>query len=136
MGARGIDFAFDSNWGYLTVSKLSLKPCGDQSERCTVQEEAWTDQNRAAKTIIQGNTKTVKVRVLEMSEGHKGLDVPRQSLAKLATRCPILRSIKEESTWASMEGPFLNTPLEILRILLRWAETGCLSYQRRHTKAV
>merc|ERR1712070_621160 len=26
LGARSIDFAFDSNWGYLTVSQLSLAP--------------------------------------------------------------------------------------------------------------
>merc|ERR1711972_91684 len=136
LGARGIDFAFDSNWGYLTVSKLSLEPHGDNSECCTVDDHLREKRKRAVSMLANGSSSTVKVRVLEMSEGHKGLDVPRESLAQLASRCPALRKIKDEETWASMDSPFLQVPLEILRILLRWAASGRLRYRRRHTKAV
>jgi hypothetical protein len=136
LGARGIDFAFDSNWGYLIVSQLSLAPHGHKSERCSLQEEAQAEKKSKMKAGAGGGSATVKVRVLEMSEGHKGLDVPRHTLAKLASRCPALRSIKEETKWASIDGPFAGVPLEVLRILLSWAERGRLTYMTRHTKAV
>merc|ERR1711865_631321 len=82
-----------------------------------------------------GDTKTVKVRILEMSEGHKGLDMPRKMLAKLATRAPALGSVPEEK-WAAMDGPLVKVPMDVVRVLLRWATTGQLRYERRHTKAV
>merc|ERR1719199_318639 len=70
-----------------------------------------------------------------MSEGHKGLDVPRKALSKLAARCPALRSVDDER-WAATEGPFAKVPMDVLRVLLRWATAGQLRYERRRTKAV
>lgn len=132
-GARGIDFAFDSNWGYLTVSHLSLEPQGSAEDTCDIRDKPAP--GGAPSKVAKGDSATVKVRVLEMSEGHKGLDVPRKALAKLAARCPVLRSVAEEK-WATMEGPFVKNPLDVLRVLLRWANSGQLHYERRRTKAV
>lgn len=133
LGARGIDFAFDSNWGYLTVTRLTLTPKGSDEDASIIQDKPATGES--VSKVAKGTSSTVKVRVLEMSEGHKGLDVPRKALAKLAARCPVLRGVTEE-TWAAMEGPFVKVPLDVLRVLLRWASTGQLRYERRRTKAV
>lgn len=133
LGARAIDFAFDSNWGYLSVSRLSMVPHFVDADACAIKDKPSVKD--AASKVGKGDTKTVKVRILEMSEGHKGLDMPRKMLAKLATRAPALRSVPEEK-WAAMDGPLVKVPMDVVRVLLRWATTGQLRYERRHTKAV
>lgn len=131
LGARGIDFAFDSNWGYLTVSHLSLASTCDPADACLLQ-----DPCKGRMSALRGKSKMVKVRVLEMSEGHKGMDIPRSALAKLAARSPAIRRVKDDEKWTAMDGPFVKTTLDVLRVLLRWATTGRLVYERRRTKAV
>jgi len=133
LGARPIDFAFDSNWGYLTVSNLSLVPHFESADGCTIADKKCKKEAKAK--VYHGVSKMVKVRLLEMSEGHKGLDVPRKLLGKLASRCPALRSVTDEG-WAATDGPFVKVPMDILRVLLRWGTTGQLRFERRRSKAV
>merc|ERR1711988_1017963 len=135
LGARGIDFAFDSNWGYLTVSRLSLAPQFPAADACAILDKQCPAHKELLAKGHKGKTKMVKVRLLEMSEGHKGLDVPRKLLSKLAARCPVLRSVGDEK-WAAAEGPLTKVPVDVLRVLLRWAAVGQLCYERRRTKAV
>lgn len=135
LGARPIDFAFDSNWGYLTVSKLSLVPHFPVADAALIRDALPACRKGVSSKVGKGEGKMVKLRVLEMSVGHNGLNVPRQALAKLAACCPALRGVEDEK-WAAVDGPFAKVPLDILRVLLEWATVGKLLYQRRRTKAV
>jgi len=136
LGARPIDLAFDSNWGYLTVTRLSVAPVPvREADRCEVRHQG-AEPSATPSVVAGGQSEFVKVRVREMSEGHKGLAVARAALAQLAARCPGLREVPDE-VWASMEeGPLKAVPLTVLRALLCWAETGTLTYERHRTKAV
>eukprot|EP00928_Gymnodinium_smaydae_P078676 TRINITY_DN62783_c0_g1_i1.p1 TRINITY_DN62783_c0_g1~~TRINITY_DN62783_c0_g1_i1.p1 ORF type:complete len:776 (+),score=149.25 TRINITY_DN62783_c0_g1_i1:90-2330(+) len=127
LGARSIDFAFDYNWSYLQVKRLSLEPL---SCECKVSPEA----DVADAAPADGPDK-IKVRVLEMSEGHQGISMQRDVLSPLICRCPTLRGIPDEK-WAAVDGPLAKVSLEILRILLYWAQEGVLQYARKQTKAV
>jgi len=131
LGARGIDFAFDSNWGYLSVTRLSTEP---RSDECVVTDADCGLRRVRLRKPPPGSPR-IKVRIKEMSEGHKGLAVCSQELAMLIAKCPALRQVKEES-WAAADGPLKTVPLEIFRVLLHWAKSGALSYARRQTKAV
>lgn len=132
-GARGIDFAFDSNWGYLQVTDLCAEPLS--CERRVVDAECGVPKERPRTQIASGRVDTVRVRVKEMSLGHKGLAVSRKALAKFAAKCPALRDVSEE-TWAAVDGPLVKLPLEVLRVLLHWAANGVLLYACKQTKAV
>jgi len=130
LGARPIDFAFDSNWGYLTVTKLHTEPV---SNECEVR--AFGGAGSRVAQVDKGEGDLLKVRVKEMSEGCKGLSISRRSLACLARRCPSLRKV-EDKQWAATDGPLISVPLAAVRVLLHWAQTGRLSYARRRTKVV
>merc|ERR1712149_165626 len=77
----------------------------------------------------------MKIRLQEMSEGHQGLPIPRKDIVKLAAFCPTLRSV-EEKQWVSMDGPLAKVPMDVFRVLLRWANSGELRYDSRRTKHV
>jgi hypothetical protein len=136
LGARNIDLGFDYNWGYMQVIKLSTRPT---TWDCEVQED---DDHYTPSAASSGWKKAkaddelcIKVRVKEMSEGHKGLEVPRADLKLLIARCPTLRRSNEEAL-TKPDGPLAKIPLSVVRLLLNWVVTGKLRYERRLTKAV
>lgn len=140
LGARPIDFGFDYNWGYLTVTKLCTRP---ESAECEVRvSEPATPIASSAPTPATGShaSKGIRVRVKEMSLGHKGLELPRRALTPLVSRCPALRSAwfdgSANERWAKDDGPFSRLSLSVFRILIHWASVGRLRYARRQTKAV
>jgi len=132
LGARPIDFAFDSNWGYLTVTNLSTAP---RSSECVLADSACGLPRSTRQSSVAKGAAPVKVRVKEMSEGHQGLAVDREDIVRLLTKCRGLTCTLEESL-AAVDGPFSKVPLEIFRVLLHWAQTGKLSYARAQVKAL
>merc|ERR1712194_807582 len=130
LGARPIDFAHDYNWGFLSVVGLSATVPWEVEV-----VDGGSHGGTSSVAIASSEEKSIKVRVKEMSIGHRGLDVPRESLLKLAARAPQLRRLRDDQ-WAGDDGPFAAMPLGVLRSLLRWAATGHLRYERTCTRAV
>mmetsp|Transcript_14874 Transcript_14874/g.39940 ORF Transcript_14874/g.39940 Transcript_14874/m.39940 type:complete len:295 (+) Transcript_14874:3-887(+) len=137
LGARNIDFAFDSNWGYLQVQELCIEPLSQECRLADADMGLPTSLHQQKSAISRGFGKdaNIRVRVKEMSEGHKGIAISRKVLARLAGRAPRFREVSEE-TWAAVDGPVASVPLEVLRILLYWAHHGVLLYPRKLTKAL
>eukprot|EP00929_Paragymnodinium_shiwhaense_P080442 TRINITY_DN41951_c0_g1_i1.p1 TRINITY_DN41951_c0_g1~~TRINITY_DN41951_c0_g1_i1.p1 ORF type:complete len:714 (-),score=195.17 TRINITY_DN41951_c0_g1_i1:81-2222(-) len=139
-GARQIDFAFDSNWGYLMVTQLSKTP---ESRECEVRDDGSSLPSSAGKrwkkteepVVAKGSSKSVMVRTKEMSEGHKGMAISRLLLARLASRCPALQEM-EDDDWSDLESPLSQVYLRVLRVLLHWGSSGRLLYPRKLTKGV
>ncbi|CAJ1377849.1 unnamed protein product [Effrenium voratum] len=131
LGARPIDLAHDYNWGFLSVVDLSL----DFPYEVELQEPG---KRQAAAHFFwaKSSEKFVKVRIKEMSLGHGGLDIKKESLQLLAEKVPDrFRKLTPEDL--RKEGGLLSKmPLVVLRSLLRWAKTGSLRYERRKTWAV
>lgn len=130
LGARPIDFAHDYNWGFMSVVGLSATVPWEVEV-----VDGGSHGGTSSVAIASSEEKSIKVRVKEMSIGHRGLDVPRESLLKLAARAPQLRRLRDDQ-WAGDDGPFAAMPLGVLRSLLRWAATGHLRYERKCTRAV
>jgi hypothetical protein len=131
-GARGIDFAFDSNWGYLTVTGLNTDPL---SRECEVHDrEIPVPQSSMSMPVVaNGIGDTVKVRLKEMSLGHGGLAMSRITLIKLAMKCKGLRELHDVE-FADTNGPFVTIPIDVFRILLHWADAGRLLFASTHAK--
>lgn len=136
MGARAIDFAFDSNWGYLRVTNLVTTPA---SSECRIHNRELGVSVGAARgsrlQTAKGETPYVKVRVKEMSLGHKGINVARSVLSHFIARCPRLCGLADDA-WAQADAPLAGVSLHIVRILLHWSETGWLVFPRERSKAV
>merc|ERR1712183_1021589 len=64
-----------------------------------------------------------------------GMEIRRELLARLASRCPLLQEVEDDS-WCAVDGPLATVYLRVLRILLHWATTGRLLYPRELTKRV
>lgn len=133
-GARGIDFAFDSNWGYLKVTCLSTVPMNDEC-KLKADEITLEPKHKTEVAIATGSTPFMNIRVKEMSKGHKGMSLLRRHIAQLAKRCPNLCQVPE-ADWTDMEGPLASMPLEILRVLLHWAKRGELVYSWKQTQTL
>ena len=127
-GARGIDFAFDSNWGYLTVTGLDTHPL---SRECEVHDRdiPVLHSGVSMPVVANGIGDTVKVRLKEMSGGHGGLAISRVTLVKLAMKCKSLREL-HDAKFAATSGPFVSIRTELFRILLYWADAGRLLFAR------
>ncbi|CAK9005435.1 unnamed protein product [Durusdinium trenchii] len=130
-GARPIDLAHDYNWGFMSVVDLSLNfPYEVEiKEKLSKPRKAIFDWSKSPEKFI-------KVRIKEMSLGHQGLDVRKESLQLLAERVPErFRKLDTESL-KKEEGLLSHVPLVVFRALLRWASTGHLRYERKRTRAV
>ena len=128
LGSRPIDFAFDTNWGYLMVRKLNIDPKNDE---CEVLEEDMLSGHASA--IARSSADVIHVRLKEMSLGHAGIAMPREMLIRLSQRCQRL-SNKGDKEFAAQDGPFAAIPIDVFRMLLHWAETGRLLFESRKTK--
>eukprot|EP00931_Biecheleriopsis_adriatica_P093899 TRINITY_DN67621_c0_g1_i1.p1 TRINITY_DN67621_c0_g1~~TRINITY_DN67621_c0_g1_i1.p1 ORF type:complete len:677 (-),score=151.55 TRINITY_DN67621_c0_g1_i1:49-2037(-) len=130
LGARPIDLAHDYNWGFLSVLNLTTAvPCDLEIK------EASRSSGSKASQVAKAEEAFIKVRIREMSLGHRGLDIPKESLMQLAAKVPELKRVAVED-FAKEDGPLASIPLVVLRTLLRWAATGSLRYERCRTKAV
>ena len=129
LGSRPIDFAFDSNWGYLVVKKLNIDPT------CTECEVLDHDTLRKVHSTIDCKGDVVHVRLKEMSLGHVGIPIPRATLQRLSKKCPRLQG-RSDTEFAAEDGPLTAIPFEVFRVLLFWAETGRLLFERRNTKVL
>jgi len=127
-GARGIDFAFDSNWGYLTVTGLDTHPL---SRECEVHDRdiPVLHSGVSMPVVANGIGDIVNVRLKEMSGGHGGLAISRVTLVKLAMKCKSLREL-HDAKFAATSGPFVSIRTELFRILLYWADAGRLLFAR------
>ena len=126
-GSRPIDFAFDSNWGHLTVKKLNIHP---RSNEC---EELDPDILRERVSIADGSCDVVRVRLKEMSLGHVGIAIPRTMLVRLSQMCQRLQE-RTDKEIAAEDGPLVAIRLEVFRVLLHWAETGKLLFESKKPK--
>jgi len=133
LGSRPIDFAFDSNWGYLHVVKIQTAPV---SEGCVMlDKDCGVPRKRLKVALGKSETPHIKIRYKEMSEGHQGMNICRKAITRLAEKCPALCRLPE-SEWVALGAPLAKAPLDIVRILLHWAEVGTLQFTRQETAAV
>merc|ERR1712194_999614 len=133
LGSRAIDFAFDSNWGYLHVVKIQTAPV---SEGCVMlDKDCGVPRKRLKVALGKSETPHIKIRYKEMSEGHQGMNICRKAITRLAEKCPALCRLPE-SEWVALGAPLAKAPLDIVRILLHWAEVGTLQFRRQETAAV
>jgi hypothetical protein len=132
LGALAIDLIFDYNHGYMHVVGLNTRPA-DWDLR--IKDLAGSRALKSARADLEatalgeGDSKMVKIRVGEMNASHKGLDVPRKSLAALAARVSKLRRVPD-ARWTTEASPTAKVPLAALRALLQWAASGCLTCKR------
>jgi hypothetical protein len=127
LGARPIDFAFDANWGYLTVRRLNTDV---KTKECKVLDSAMLSVH--ATTGICKSDDVIRVRVKEMSKGHVGMAIPREMMSRLSLKCKRL-SGRQDHEFMNQDGPLARIPIEVFRRLLHWAETGRLFFE--HAKA-
>jgi hypothetical protein len=137
LGAQAIDFNHDYNHGFMHVVGLNTRPVDWDFE---VRDFAFAKRSYPGATcdpsetaVGKGEGSMVKVRVAEMNASHKGIDVPRKSLALLAARVSKL-SRTPDSRWASETSPTAKIPLAALRCLLHWASSGRLCCSRGSQK--
>lgn len=133
-GARPIDLIFDYNKGYLKVDRLETRPAHWDMEMDTPVSSSSSSGVGTRPTAEQSRG-AVKVRVAEMNLGHKGIDVPWAALRRLAALVPTLHQLPAER-WAAKDGPFASMPLAVVRVLLHWASTGRLRYERAKANAL
>jgi len=128
LGAMSVDLIFDLHWGHMWVTRIHTEP---RSREVELRGElpALTASGR------ESGEASVDVRIHGMKDCNPGVAVPRWALRQLSLRCPALRDLPEEQL-ANPGAPLETATLEVLRVLLCWAETGALSFPRDQTEAL
>mmetsp|Transcript_6071 Transcript_6071/g.11170 ORF Transcript_6071/g.11170 Transcript_6071/m.11170 type:complete len:721 (-) Transcript_6071:159-2321(-) len=128
LGAYRYDFTFDWNRGLIVITELATQP---SSTECKLKGDGESGTESAA--VIAGKSRFVKVRILNC---RSCLQLPRQTVVLLASRCPALRKVRTQTRWAALDGPLAGISLDMLRILLHWACQDVLCFAHKQAREV